>query len=152
VKYFLLTILLPIFWVSCNTSKNLEAAETTQTGIGVSQDTLRFRQPDGSYISILGIGNMFESYQETLDGYSITTNEKGFYYIAKHNANGDLVPSNIKAYDPEERPSKINRKLKKYPKHLRYKGKKKKEIDDKKKKFNSDLEDSKQINNNYNKE
>jgi len=117
----------------------------TSVGMPLSQDTLRLRQPDNKLVSIIAYGDMFENYKETIDGYTIVNDDNGFFYIAKHNDKGDLVPSKIRAIDPEYRDRKTERKLKNYPKHLRYKGTKKKEILDNKEKYNKDLEQSKEI-------
>jgi len=145
VRYIFLCLVGFILVSSCKTFKLDDTSNVENRSSNISPDTLIFRQPDGNFISILGYGSMFESYQETIDGYTITTNKEGLYYIAKLNSRGDFVPSNIRAFDPEDRTNKINRKLKNYPKHLRYRGQKKKELDEKREKFNNELQDSKQI-------
>lgn len=59
-------------------------------------------QPDNSFITIIGKGNMVNSWTETVDGYTIVRNSSGIYEYA-HQQNGNLVPSGVKANDPSNR-------------------------------------------------
>ena len=56
-------------------------------------------QPDNSLLTIIGKGNMNNSWTETTDGYSIVRNTSGIYEYATK-LNGELIPDGIKAHDP----------------------------------------------------
>ena len=58
----------------------------------VSPYSIEIIQPDNTKISIVGKGNMVNSWTETLDGFSIIKNKDGIYEYAQEN-NGELVSS-----------------------------------------------------------
>lgn len=108
---------------SCNNTKKATEAELQQypeANVQASPDTLEIRQIDGTSIHVVGYGNMFISYTETIDGYTIVTNDQGVYEYAKQTDDGDLKPDGIKVHDPGKRDKKELRHLKHMPKHLRY--------------------------------
>jgi hypothetical protein len=92
------------------------------TGVQASPDTIPLMQMDGTILHIIGYGNIFMNYTETIDGYTIVLNNGGMYEYASLAKNGDLVPAGMIARDPQNRTKKENRKLRKLPKHLRYQG------------------------------
>ena len=71
------------------------------------------KQPDGTSISLIGVGNEAIHYLETSEGYTVLKNQEGVYEFAIPDQNGNLTTSGIKA---------INGVLTKIeiPKHLRY--------------------------------
>ncbi|TAE86990.1 MAG: M6 family metalloprotease domain-containing protein, partial [Bacteroidetes bacterium] len=71
------------------------------------------KQPDGTSISLIGVGNEAIHYLETQEGYTVLKNQEGVYEFAIPDQNGNLTTSGIKA---------INGVLTKIeiPKHLRY--------------------------------
>lgn len=63
---------------------------------------IKYTQPDGSVITIVGHGDEHLSFVTTTDGYTIVKDAKGFYrYAAKEN--GKLIPTNYLAHDKELR-------------------------------------------------
>src|SRR5688572_5509849 len=70
-----------------------------------SGEPIEVQQPDGSFITVVGLGNIDINYTETTDGYTIVRNQDGIYEYAVRNAEGDLVPSGVRANDPDTRVS-----------------------------------------------
>jgi hypothetical protein len=68
------------------------------------------------------------SYTETVDGYTIILNQEGLYEYAKQTRNGDLVPSGVRANNPDKRGKSETRFLSGKTKHLRYQNPKLNEI------------------------
>jgi hypothetical protein len=93
---------------------------------------------DGTILHILGTGSPFESYTETIDGYTIVIAKDGFYYYAVPVKSGDLMPSDVRAKDPKDRSKKEAKRLMSLQKHLRYTGEKLQEITAKQKEFYQD--------------
>lgn len=81
---------------------------------------IEIKQADGSALSIIGKGNSLVSYTETVDGYTITKNENGIYEYAYKEANGNLLPSGVKARNENQRANAENQFCSKTEKHLRY--------------------------------
>lgn len=78
---------------------------------------LRVELPDGSSIQLLAKGNDFSHWSETLDGYAVVRNPRGFYEYAV--LQGDqLVGSGIRAYDPGERTLQQSRQIVGINKHI----------------------------------
>lgn len=126
-----------VFIVGCGHTKKAQNTETKATDtastqaeqqVSVSPDTISLRQIDGTVIDIIGIGNMNLSYTETTDGYTIVLNEQGLYEYAKQARDGDLVPSGVRAHNPDKREKSETRYLSGKPKHLRYQNPKLNEI------------------------
>lgn len=67
-----------------------------------SDEVLTLTQPDGSFISVIGRGNMNNHWTETTDGYTVIRNSNGIYEYA-NNVNGNLIPSGVKANNPTVR-------------------------------------------------
>lgn len=116
-----------------NTEQDLTA------GVQASPDTIPLMQMDGTILHIIGYGNIFLNYTETIDGYTIVLNDAGFYEYAKLASDGNLVPGGMIARDPQNRTKKENRKLRKFPKHLRYEGEVLEKINKRQKEFNEDI-------------
>lgn len=97
-------------------------APAAGNGVSGSVDTIPLRQMDGTVLHIIGLGNIFVSYTETIDGYTIVLDPNGMYEYAVQSKDGDLRTSGVWAHDPGDRDRKENKKLKNIPKHLRYQG------------------------------
>jgi len=95
-------------------------ADSANASVGLSADTIPLREPDDTKLHIVGYGNMWLSYTETIDGYTILTNDIGVYEYVRQAKDGDLLLTGIKADDPDKRDKKEIGFLKKWPKHLRY--------------------------------
>ena len=83
----------------------------------VSPYSIEIIQPDNTKISIVGKGNMMNSWTETLDGFSIIKNKDGIYEYAQEN-NGELVSSGFLVVEDGLNQDKKNF-LKEQLKHLR---------------------------------
>ena len=59
-------------------------------------------QPDNSIITVIGRGNLLNSWTETTDGYTVKLNTAGVYEYARKQ-NGNLVATGVKANDPANR-------------------------------------------------
>jgi M6 family metalloprotease-like protein len=59
-----------------------------------------YTQPDGSKITVSMAGSdEWKKIGQTIDGYSLLPDDKGTFYYAVLDANGELVKSNVKAHD-----------------------------------------------------
>jgi len=86
-----------------------------------SPDPITISQPDGTKIDVIGKGNMYVSYTETLDGYTLVMNKHGIYeYGILNKATGDIIPSGFKAHNLSKRTKKEKIFLKKIKKHINY--------------------------------
>lgn len=140
-----LGILLLVGLSACGSQKPAQKQQTAQTnqtnadtadipppagfnnfaeGPPASADTMQISQPDDSKLHIIGFGGMFISYTETIDGYTLTLNQQGVYEYAARGEGGDLVGSGVDARDPKDRSKSDEAFLSNVPKHLRYEGKK----------------------------
>lgn len=126
-----------VFIVGCGNTKKAQNTETPVTDttnkqadqqVSVSPDTISLIQIDGTVIDIIGAGNMNLSYTETVDGYTIILNEQGLYEYAKQAKDGDLIPTGVRAHNPDKREKSEIKFLSKKPKHLRYQNPKLNEI------------------------
>lgn len=80
---------------------------------------IRFRQPDKkTVVSIYMKGDEKVHWAETIDGYSLITNNEGYFVYATLDENEDLVPTKYIATDVEERSSEVLSFLSHTPKHL----------------------------------
>jgi hypothetical protein len=118
-----------VFIVGCGHTKKAQNTETPATDttvkqaeqqVSISPDTISLRQIDGTVIDIIGAGNMNLSYTETTDGYTIILNGQGLYEYAKQAKDGDLIPTGVRAHNPDKREKSEIKFLSKKPKHLRY--------------------------------
>ena len=122
--------------VSCKSAETAQVGSTSAPqgapGGGmspVSPDTLSIMQADGTFIGIIGYGNINESYTETVDGYTIVKDQEGMYAVAILAEDGSLTPSKITARNPEERSKSTRRKMERIPKHLRISGEARKKLE-----------------------
>ena len=80
---------------------------------------IRFRQPDKkTVVSIYMKGDEKVHWAETIDGYSLITDNEGYFVYATLDENEDLVPTKYIATDVEERSSEVLSFLSHTPKHL----------------------------------
>lgn len=84
-----------------------------------------FKQPDGYVLTIKLFGDEYFHWAETIDGYTIVFNDKGFYEYAQKNIQGDLIASGITAKNESDRNaadfdflSGINKKLEFSPEQI----------------------------------
>jgi hypothetical protein len=118
------------------TEKKDNSDTAAKPGVESMTDTLPLRQMDGTILHIVGFGNFFVNYSETIDGYTLVLNKAGFYEYATQGEDGSLVPIGLEAKDPGKRTSKERRKLKHISKHLRYTGKTLEKLESKQSKYN----------------
>ena len=127
----------------CGSGKKIQVAkskfaDSANAGVSVSPDTIPIREPDETKLHIVGFGNMWLSYTETEDGYTLLTNDIGVYEYARQAKNGDLLLTGIKADDPGKRDKKELKFLHNFPKHLRYQSPYLEEMLKKRKHYNYD--------------
>jgi hypothetical protein len=101
-------------------------------------DTLLIRQFDGSTLHIVCSGNLYISYCETLDGYTVLLDKIGMYEYARSGRKGDLVPNGSPAKDEDQRTDQEKRAVNNLHKHLRYTGSTLEKLQEKEKKKNDD--------------
>jgi hypothetical protein len=113
----------------------------TEQGAGVqaNSDTIPIQEMDGTILHIVGFGNIFMNYTETIDGYTVVLDDAGLYNYAKLTKTGDLVPNGIVAHDPLDRKKKEIKALRKIPKHLRYQGEVLEKLKKRQQDFNDDI-------------
>ncbi len=87
-----------------------------------SQNPVTVIQPDGSLLNIIGKGDININYTETLDGYTIVKDEKGFYQYAVSDLSGNLIVAGTIAKNLSDRNFRDFKVLNGIPKHLRYTG------------------------------
>ena len=132
-------ILAAILLIHCSSAfaqdnqKNQPSAGQVQA----SPDTIAIKQLDGSTLHIIGTGNIFINYTETIDGYTIVLNKVGLYEYAVSGKDGSLSPNGIIAHDPEDRLGKEKRKVKKLTKHLRLQGEALKKLEEKQQRYDA---------------
>ena len=78
-----------------------------------------YTQEDGSTLEIYIRGDERLNWSETSDGYTLLNRNKSKYYAIK-DQDGDLVVSDIKANDPENRTISEKNFLNSLPKYLKY--------------------------------
>ena len=84
-------------------------------------ELVKFLQPDKSTTLMLYLmGDEKVHWAETIDGYSLVTNDDGYFVYATKDAMGNMMPSNFVATDVENRNARTIRFLETTPKHLRY--------------------------------
>jgi hypothetical protein len=90
--------------------------------VSASPEPITITMPDNSKLTIIGRGNARESYTETIDGYTIFRNNKGYYVYGYLDKQNNLVPGKKVAHNPDAR-KKCERRFieKKLSPHLRRK-------------------------------
>ncbi|PKP39056.1 MAG: peptidase M6, partial [Bacteroidetes bacterium HGW-Bacteroidetes-15] len=81
---------------------------------------IEYSLPDGSKLTIVLRGDEKVKWAETVDGYSILLNEKGFYEYAITNEYGDMVRSGVQVSNEMKRTSIESQLLSKMPKGIRF--------------------------------
>ncbi|MBO4752162.1 MAG: M6 family metalloprotease domain-containing protein [Bacteroidales bacterium] len=96
------------------------------TGVRTAQGSpafpglISFEQPDGTKVSIYLRGDEKVHWAETEDGYSLMYDEGGYLCYAMRTADGDMVASELRATEVNERPTEVKMMLLTTPKKLRY--------------------------------
>lgn len=85
-----------------------------------SPEPLEVKQPDGTVLTVIGQGNSFINYAETVDGYTVVRNKSGVYEYAKPSVDGGFTPSGIKAHNPSARNNSEKTYLATQTSHLRF--------------------------------
>ncbi len=109
VKFYKLYFGLFLFFVFSLVSISLNAqnhssyhnADCEPSNCISAPDPIVVTQADNTQITIIGKGNMTNSWAETIDGFSIKLNNGVYEYAQK--VNGELVASGVKANDPSLR-------------------------------------------------
>ena len=84
-------------------------------------ELVKFMQPDKRTSVMLYLkGDERVHWAETVDGYSLVTNNEGYFVYAVKDELGNMVPSDFIATDVENRPDQVVRFLENVPKHLHY--------------------------------
>lgn len=84
-------------------------------------ELIRFRQPDKkTFVSIYMKGDEKVHWAETEDGYSLVTNDKGYFVYAMMDSDKNMVPSKYIATNINERSEEVIEFLKNTPKKLRF--------------------------------
>jgi M6 family metalloprotease-like protein len=71
--------------------------------VTASPNPVRFKQPDGSMVTLHLKGDEFIHWATTSDGYMIMSSSNGYYEYAKKLADGRIGFSGIAAHDPDSR-------------------------------------------------
>jgi hypothetical protein len=116
---FVAIMLIPFLASAQDTTGRIQVDTANQKPMSMA-DTLVIHQYDGPTLHIVCNGNAFESYCETLDGYTLAMNERGLYEYAVTVKGGNLIPNGVAAHDKEERKGPERRMLKGIQKHLRF--------------------------------
>ena len=91
------------------------------TAVIAYPELIKFMQPDKSTTVMLYLkGDERVHWAETVDGYSLVTNNDGYFVYATKDAMGNMVPSDFIATDVENRTPQVVRFLENTSKHLRY--------------------------------
>ena len=64
--------------------------------------TIKVQQPDGSFVTLRLVGDEWQHFQTTADGYSVVKNQQG-YYVYAEKKNGQLQATALVAHDEAER-------------------------------------------------
>ena len=91
------------------------------TAVIAYPELIKFMQPDKSTTVMLYLkGDERVHWAETVDGYSLVTNNDGYFVYATKDAMGNMVPSDFVATDVEYRTPQVVHFLENTPKNLRY--------------------------------
>lgn len=84
-------------------------------------ELVKFVQPDKRTSVMLYLkGDERVHWAETVDGYSLVTDDNGYFVYATKDAMGNMVPSEFVATDVENRSQQVTRFLENTPKHLAF--------------------------------
>ena len=89
--------------------------------INAYPELINFRQPDKkTFVSIYMKGDEKVHWAETVDGYSLVTNDDGYFVYATLDADENMVASQYIATNIEDRPDEVIKFLERTPKKLRF--------------------------------
>lgn len=89
--------------------------------INAYPELINFRQPDKkTFVSIYMKGDEKVHWAETVDGYSLVTNDDGYFVYATLDADENMVASQYMATNIEDRPDEVIKFLERTPKKLRF--------------------------------
>ena len=71
--------------------------------IGANPEPIVIHQKDGTQITVKQKGDEWHHFSETTDGYRLIKNDNRIFEYATISRKGDIIPSGIKANDPNER-------------------------------------------------
>lgn len=92
--------------------------------INAYPDLVRFRQPDKkTFVHIFMKGDEKVHWGETEDGYSLITNDKGYFVYAMLDDEENMIPSKYIATEISERSQEVQEFLQATPKRLRFSNK-----------------------------
>ena len=93
----------------------------TATAVTAYPELVKFVQPDKRTTVMLYLkGDERVHWAETVDGYSLVTNDDGYFVYAFKDAMGNMMPSEFVATDVENRTPQTIKFIENVPKHLRY--------------------------------
>ncbi len=72
-------------------------------GVPARREPIEVVQPNGDTLMIRLVGDEWNHYRMTLDGYLIRENAKGYYCYAKYNEKGEIVCTRRKAHNEDKR-------------------------------------------------
>ncbi len=81
----------------------LVIALASLTAIPATPNPISYRQPDGSTLEMNLRGDEFVNWGETLDGYTILSNQDGYKVYAELDENGNIYPGNVRANNIADR-------------------------------------------------
>lgn len=79
-----------------------------------------FKQPDGSIIKVRMMGDDFNHWAETDDGYTLLYDENGYLTLAQYDYKGDLVASNLRITSDGSHNKKLKQAKLNTTKHLSF--------------------------------
>lgn len=89
-------------------------------GIPADPDPIKFKQPDGTIVTILLKGDENIHWAESLDGYTLMRNGKGGWDYAVLDSSDDLTCSGFQAKEIRKRTCREKRMLRRIPKRLSF--------------------------------
>jgi len=88
--------------------------------VPATRELITFKQPTGGTLTMKLLGDEFINWGETVDGYAIVANSRADFVYAVIDADGNMVESNYKAQNPEQRSAEEVAFLADISKHLHY--------------------------------
>lgn len=103
LMFFILMSLVPLFPLEA-----LTIPTSLSTFVPADSRPITIKQPNGKTLTFILRGDERISWAETLDGYTLLYNEKGYWEFACIDDYKNLVPSGILACNKEERGEEEN--------------------------------------------
>lgn len=79
--------------------------------VNAKEGVVSVRQPDGAFVNVLIKGNEHRHIVYTVDGYVLVSNSEGFYVFADITSDNEVIPTDIKASNPESRNDAVMERL-----------------------------------------